>query len=322
LSQRPCNFCQATEARLVLRGYGFDRSSETFDLHECTTCGLVRVEPLLAPEQLAEYYRTDYYGSPEAKFTGPMEALVRRGQRLRAQALLRRLSTKGRPRVLDIGCGRGLFLRALHELGAHGVGTELPGFAFTSDAQGPDLVHARAEALPFGAETFDAVSIWHVLEHTTDPAAVLRGAARVLKPGGILALAVPNFGSWQARLFGRHWFHLDLPRHLYHFRPAPLRRFQAEQGLEVIEQRTQAWDQNPYGFLQSCLNAVYWRSAPNGLYQFLKKHKGARPGPARLAGYTLLGGAALPLALLENIVAPWLQRGATLILHARRNRQG
>jgi SAM-dependent methyltransferase len=318
LTVRPCNFCTSGEARLLLHGYGFDRSSEAFDLYECPRCGLVRVEPPLSPDELAPYYRTAYYGSAEAKFTGPMEALVRRANARRARTLLRLLpDTAGLRRVLDIGCGRGLFLRAMRDLGCAALGTELPGFVFPKAEERLDFVHARAEELPFGSAEFDAVSIWHVLEHTTDPAAVLRGAARVLKPGGVLAVAVPNFGSWQARSFGRHWFHLDLPRHLYHFRLAPLRRFLEEQQLDILEVRTQAWDQNPYGFVQSCLNRLYWRHAPNGLYQALKKH-GTPPGLFRLVSYLTLAAAACPLALVENLVTTQLGLGATLILYGRK----
>jgi SAM-dependent methyltransferase len=268
---------------------------------------------------LARYYAADYYGSPEAKFTGPLEALVRRANARRARSLMDHVGAAGPKRVLDIGCSRGLFLRAMQELGYVAVGTELPGFAFPADGSSVNFLHAAAERLPFADATFDVVSLWHVLEHTTDPAAVLRAVGRVLKPGGLLSLAVPNFGSWQARTFGRHWFHLDLPRHLYHFRPGTLGRLVQAQGIEVMEVRTQSWDQNLYGFLQSSLNAIFWRSGPNGLYQMLKKrHDRGRIRPAHLLGYLLVGAAAAPLALVENLVSTWRGVGATLVMTGRK----
>lgn len=316
---RPCNFCQSHRARLLFAGYGFDRSTERFELHECTECGLVRVEPPLTPTELAPYYRTEYYGSADAKFTGPMEALVRRGNRRRARtfaALLPRQAATGS--ILDIGCGRGLFVRALRELGFAGVGTELPGFSLPKSEQGLSFVQARAESLPFCDGAFAGVSIWHVLEHTTDPAAVLREVARVLNPGGVVTIAVPNFDSWQARYFGRHWFHLDLPRHLYHFRTLALCRFLSRLGFDVVRISTQSWDQNLYGFVQSSLNALFWKTAPNGLYQALKKHA-ARPGLLALSTYLALAGAVLPIAVLENMLASTFGRGATLVLYARRS---
>jgi 2-polyprenyl-3-methyl-5-hydroxy-6-metoxy-1,4-benzoquinol methylase len=314
-----CACCGASNAQFLFRGYGFDRSEECFDLYECSHCGLVRIEPPLSRAALARYYTADYYGSPVAKFSGPVEALMRLDHPRRARWLARFVSGPPPRRALDIGCGRGLFLRALAKLGFTAVGTELPGFAFTTAADDVEYLHASAEALPFADASFDLVSIWHVLEHTTDPAAVLHGIARVLKPGGIVAVAVPNFGSWQARHFGRHWFHLDLPRHLYHFRLSTLRRLLAEQHIEVIEVRTQSWDQNLYGFLQSWLNRIYWKSAPNGLYQVLKKRQvGIRGQLARLPGYLLLCGLAAPCAVMENLISTWRGEGATLVVIGRK----
>jgi SAM-dependent methyltransferase len=316
----PCNFCQSRELRFVLRGYGFDRSQERFDLYECRACGLVRLEPLLTRGQLTRYYQPEYYGSPDAKFTGLMEALLRRAHARRARVLSRRIAADGaRPRrALDVGCGRGLFLRALRDLGFDAVGTELPGFPLPVAEPRLQFLHGTAEELPFAAATFDLVSLWHVLEHTTDPAAALGEAARVLRPGGRLVLAMPNFGSWQARHFGRHWFHLDLPRHLYHFRPAPLTRLLRGLKIEVEKTHTQSWDQNLYGFVQSFLNRLCWRSAPNGLYHFLKKRRDRlATDPSRLACYLLLGSVALPSALVENLISTWRGQGASLVLTGR-----
>jgi len=302
---------------LLFRGYGFDQSEEGFDLYECRACGLVRLEPPLSTDQLSRYYQAEYYGSPDAKFGGPMEALLRHAHARRARMLSRRLAADGSspPRALDVGCGRGLFLRALRDLGFDTVGMELPGFPLPVAEPRLQFVHGTAEELTFEAATFDLVSMWHVLEHTTDPAGALGEVARVLRPGGVLVLAVPNFGSWQARRFGRHWFHLDLPRHLYHFRPATLTRRLRELKIEVEETHTQSWDQNLYGFVQSFLNLFCWHRAPNGLYHVLKK----RPDrvaidPRQLAGYLLLGSAALPLAVLENLISTWRGQGASLVL--------
>ena len=64
---------------------------------------------------------------------------------------------------------------------------------------------------------FDAVTFWHVLEHLENPGEALVAAGRLLKSNGWLVVAVPDYASLQAKLFGKYWFHLDLPRHLHHF---------------------------------------------------------------------------------------------------------
>ena len=70
--------------------------------------------------------------------------------------------------------------------------------------------------------TYDAVVLWHVAEHLHAPQGTVRGIARLLRPGGVLLIAVPNFGSPEARIGRAGWFHLDVPRHLVHFTASTL----------------------------------------------------------------------------------------------------
>ena len=81
--------------------------------------------------------------------------------------------------------------------------------------------------------SFDAVVLWHVAEHLHDPATTLRNVASLLRPGGVLMIAVPNFGSPEAKIGKAGWFHLDVPRHVFHFTSATLRPLLADAGLET-----------------------------------------------------------------------------------------
>jgi SAM-dependent methyltransferase len=85
--------------------------------------------------------------------------------------------------------------------------------------------------------SFDAVTLWHSLEHLHQPIDVLRNIRRLLAPGGICVLAVPNAGSPQARRDGASWFGYDVPRHLWHFTPATLTRLLDQTGFVVREFR-------------------------------------------------------------------------------------
>jgi SAM-dependent methyltransferase len=87
---------------------------------------------------------------------------------------------------------------------------------------------------------FDSISMYHSLEHTPDPLAVLRECARILSPRGELMVAVPNIEALNARLFGRQWSHLSLPHHLQHFTRATLRRAAYRAGLHCTRMVTES----------------------------------------------------------------------------------
>ena len=207
-----CPICQLVDTALE-----FPHASGPalrFPLVRCSSCGLVFLEEFRDEAQLDDAQRTAY-GEPQRRFVGPFELLVR-GFRLGRVRFARRLMPPGGS-VLDVGCGRGLFLHLLRERGYEVKGTELS--AATVRNAYPDLPISVGDLRPglFPDATFDLVSIWHVLEHLRFPDQALEVAFRALRPGGKLMLAVPNYGSVQARLGGERWFHLAPPRPLVQF---------------------------------------------------------------------------------------------------------
>ena len=218
-------------------------------------------------------------------------------------------------RVLDVGCGRGVALRALA-----GAGLEAHGFERSDNAvRGIDpRVQVRIAddlaAANYPAEYFDTVIIWHVLEHVGNPREVLCEVGRILKPGGQVIVAVPNYSSIQSRWAGGAWFHLDLPRHLFHFPVAGLRQLLEQCGFECRSEHHFSLRQNPFGWIQSVLNRTA-RLPRNGLYVMLQRRKtDRRPKfslPTRVVLYTallLLSGPALVL----TVFTAWRKSGATV----------
>ncbi len=104
--------------------------------------------------------------------------------------------------------------------------------------RGLEVFCGRLRDVPWEDGSFDAVVFTDSLEHTETPAADLEKAATLLRNDGVLAVTVPNFGSWQRKLFGTFWFHLDLPRHLQHFDERTLGDLVRRAGLAPIEIRT------------------------------------------------------------------------------------
>jgi hypothetical protein len=153
-----------------------------------------------------------------------------------------------------------------------------------------------------------------VLEHIPEPLACITQLRSMLTPGGVLILAVPDFGGWQARTFGRHWLHLDVPRHTHHFNGLALERVLQMSGFAKIAAWHQEVEYDCFGWIQSALNAV--GRTPNVLFDSLT---GKQPLVSRweiLLHY--LAGAALALPAMALTAASTLvRRGGTLVMAAQ-----
>ncbi|MCI0399528.1 MAG: class I SAM-dependent methyltransferase [Chloroflexi bacterium] len=141
--------------------------------------------------------------------------------------------------LLDVGCGWGYFTRYLLDHGWQVTALDPSPHRLPAGELPPNLAifnttFDRAE-LPEG--TFDAVTFWHVLEHLPDPIQALARARRLLKPGGIVVVGLPDFAGWQSRLFGRQWDGLRLPLHLHHFDRRSLTAVLRRCGYEPVQAR-------------------------------------------------------------------------------------
>ena len=142
-------------------------------------------------------------------------------------------------RVLDVGCGNGKLLLRLRALGWEVEGTDVDADAVgVARAAGlsAHLGELADQGLP--GDAFDVAHLGHVVEHLYDPVGVLRECRRVLKPGGLLVVMTPNTAGWGHRTFGRHWRHLDPPRHLVLFDAGNLAEAVRRAGFERVEVRT------------------------------------------------------------------------------------
>lgn len=306
----PCPVCECETATPL-----FMLTHSRFRLVQCHDCGLGSLHPRPALAEIDEFYPPSYYGAAGAKFRPAIERAVRWAARRRTKWLQQGLPKRGR--VLDVGCGRGTILNEMARDGylAHGfeVSEEAAEGLHPAVKLAVGLQLADAD---YPDEHFDLVTAWHVLEHVADPRETLIEMRRILQPYGRVAIAVPNFGSLQARLFGPAWFHLDLPRHLFHFSAATLRTLLTDCGFEVEHERHFSLRQNPYGWVQSALNAL-WPESRNALYSDLKHGEangvdGWRRFAMRAAYWT-----GMPLAAAASMIAAAFRAGGTICLTAR-----
>jgi SAM-dependent methyltransferase len=181
------------------------------------------------PDALAPYYSVGYHDRPDS-----VEALDRglANQRYKID-LVTRFQPRGR--LLEIGPSTGYFCRLAKLAGFEVSAIELDAecAAFLSDKLGVRAIASGDPAAVLAREDrcYDAICLWHSLEHMPAPWAVLEQAIARLAPGGVLVVAAPNPLSWQARVMGARWPHYDLPRHLTQI-PIPwLLRFAGDRGL-------------------------------------------------------------------------------------------
>jgi SAM-dependent methyltransferase len=141
-------------------------------------------------------------------------------------------------KLLDVGCGKGGFLRAARDRGWRCFGVEIsPQASDDARRMGLDVATGRFEDVHYPDGFFDVITMYHVLEHLHDPREALSKAYQLLKSEGLLVVAVPNFDSLQARIFRQRWYHLDAPRHLYHSTPRTLKMLLHEAGFKILETR-------------------------------------------------------------------------------------
>lgn len=145
----------------------------------------------------------------------------------------------GEGRLLDIGCGTGKDLERIQQAGWHVTGVEMSPYAadLARARLGCEVIVGHFDEAAIEPRRFDVVRLAHVLEHLPSPRRSLEKIHRLLRPGGLLWLEVPNAASSETRLFRRHWFQWDLPRHLYHFTSATLTRLLKETGFRPCKVR-------------------------------------------------------------------------------------
>lgn len=265
-----CPACEATEWRHLFeateRMHGL---GGRFRVEACARCGLQRLAD--PPADLARYYPGDYYAYDKGEAVprtpteerrhrlwldlyrarydpafpaGPRRALLRRLK----DAQVRGLVVRPGARFLDVGCGDGRFLEFARDLGLDVAGVEPGAGAKRAQARGLDVREGTLLDARFPDAAFDVVAFNHSFEHVPDPEATLREASRILRPGGLVVVAVPNADSWAARRFGEHWAQLDAPRHLYGWSPRTLGLLGARVGLEVARVR---WLSRPWSVAAS-----------------------------------------------------------------------
>jgi 2-polyprenyl-3-methyl-5-hydroxy-6-metoxy-1,4-benzoquinol methylase len=295
-----------------------------FQIAHCAACGFDITSPQPAMNEIAAYYPAGYYGNPGDRRFPPMVEALQKALYTQRVRMVESVAGARRGRVLDVGCGRGLLLEAFRRRGWDVQGTELTEKAarYAQQVAGVPVEIGQLEEIGFPESHFDAITMWHVLEHVHDPRVVLAEVSRILKPGGVLLVGVPNFSGFEARLFKDKWFHLDVPRHVTHLTKTTLKQALHGNGLQDRRWSGFAPEYDAFSFVQSALNRCGLRH--NLLYNVLRGKQAkvidGEHAPQWQVAVSLLLGAVLGVVSVPATFAAGLvgQAGTMTVLAMKR----
>jgi SAM-dependent methyltransferase len=310
-----CLLCGSDQFAQLFRGSDrlYHTTAKEFAVVQCGGCGLVRLDPQPAPDELRRYYPANYWFAPDQSAASRLEEAYRRlvlRDHVRFVEHALRDSRAAGP-LLDVGCGGGLFLGMMQERGFRvlGLDSSLEAAAIAWRRQHAPSLCAMLERAPLRPASLAGLTMFHVLEHLYDPRAYLIAAHHLLAPDGRLVVQVPNAASWQFQLLGPSWNGVDVPRHLFDFRDRDLEKLLESCGFDVVRRKYFSLRDNPAGLASSV--------APS-FDPMARRVRGiVESSAARLAkdlAYLALVIAALPFTVLEAA----FRAGSTVMIEARR----
>lgn len=240
-------------------------SGETFELLLDEKLQLLKTHPQPAPENLGRYYESDDYISHTDGKRSLFEKLYHtvKQKALRDKIKLVEDFHPAKDRLLDIGAGTGDFL-----VMAAKNGWQTTGFEPSEKARGiaeSKGVRFIEQLSDIEDHVVDVVTMWHVLEHVPDIEAHITELKRIIKPDGVIIIAVPNYKSFDAQHYGAFWAAYDVPRHLWHFSKTSIKMLFGKQGIDLVKILPMKFD----SFYVSLLSEKYETGKMNFVKGFL-----------------------------------------------------
>ena len=276
-----------------------------WDIMGCRECGLYWVWPVPTHDALVSYYATYHtHGKSSAAKPSAFQHLMttfvvqRRafhwhlmrwlffsGKRPLHPHVFRRIgqylsahlwvpsSNVSKGTLLDVGAGNGWYLRLMADLGWHVIGIEPDGEAalHAREVAKVPVITSELQSSLFEPQSFDAITLRHVIEHLPEPDAVLSTCFKLLKPGGCLVIICPNSSSLGSRHFQEYWRGWEVPRHVFMYNPENLSQLVSAIENFVVE-TVQTENFNAWWFYLSSVprphNLWSWIAALGGAFAF------------------------------------------------------
>ena len=214
-----CPICNQDKNKIFLKSEDFSLSKEKFNVVECLACNFLYTNPRPFEKNLGKYYINENYISHTDNKKGLFNFLYQNIRqyaiKTKTQLLIKSSRTK---KHLDIGCGTGDFLNACKNKNIECTGIEPSDIARNKGIEKYNLnIKKNTDLKQFEQNSFQSVSMWHVLEHVYEPNQTILDLKKIITNNGTLIIAVPNYESLDARIYKKYWAAWDLPIHLNHF---------------------------------------------------------------------------------------------------------
>jgi len=237
-----CPICSNSNFTIYMRTKDYFFTQEEFTLSKCTNCNFVFTNPI--PINLGKYYETPDYLSHNTGDNGIMGKLYSKLRKInikRKFKLVNNYNPSGK--ILDIGCGTGELLQYFKQKNWSVSGIE-PNTTARNFAKKNHKIEIWEEEMleTFSANSFDVISMWHVLEHVPDLHKRLSQIEKLLKKDGTIFIALPNLDSPDSKKYKKYWSAIDVPRHLYHFTKNTFEELISKHNMSLIHAEPMKFD--------------------------------------------------------------------------------
>ncbi|GAC1381475.1 MAG: methyltransferase domain-containing protein [Ginsengibacter sp.] len=234
-----CIICVNNQLQFKFKAKDHTVSGEEFEIFECNNCSLRFTQNVEDENGIGKYYKSEEYISHSDTSKGFINFLyhfVRQITLKSKLSIINKFSGRTSGQILDIGAGTGAFLNVMKRAGWNIAGLEPDETARKNALKNYQLnLSGNEQLFAFQTQSFDAITMWHVLEHVHKLNEYISQAKNLLNENGVLVIAVPNYTSYDAEVYQQYWAAYDVPRHLYHFSPQSMKELLKKHDLKLIE---------------------------------------------------------------------------------------
>ena len=233
-----CPFCSSKKMDKIFTVKDYTVSNEKFEVYHCYACTNRFTQNVITQNDIGKYYQSENYIShsdTNKDFISKIYHSVRNLTLKSKRNLIVGITNKKNGNLLDVGAGTGAFSNVMVQAGWNVTSLEPDENARTVAKNKYNIDHQNTlELFNQQLNKYDAITLWHVLEHIHTLNEYLEQFHKIIHKNGKLVIAVPNYTSFDANFYQEYWAGYDVPRHLYHFSPTGMKILMEKFGFKIV----------------------------------------------------------------------------------------